>query len=177
MPAGRIAETGFKTVICLELAETVLFDAIPALHHFPDGCRQIVVDKNGENPAKKSKCMNVRIKKSLLPFTMIKPYKVLAGILGTHTEKRKRHLLACNDHRRTTPVHLRFTTLLRITRNECLKSTDAILYASHHNITANGGLAPLIIMFRHQSVVNPTSRMSLLLRLIGVALQPFINNL
>src|SRR5664280_2515153 len=92
--------------------------------------RQVIVDQDRKDSAKKRKRMDVRIKKRLLPLTKIKAYKVLAGILAPHTKKLQPDLLPGQDRCCRAPIHFPFITRLRVARNKGAGCIDCLLYTS-----------------------------------------------
>src|SRR5208337_565966 len=137
---------------------------------------QVIVDQNRKDSAKKGKRMDVRIKKRLLPLTIIKAYKGLAGILAPHAEKLYPDLLPGQDRGRRAPIRFPFMTCLRVARNIGVGRIDPQSHPRKPNIATDSGLAPFIPMLLHQTIVYPTCCMALLLRLVLVTRKPAIDN-
>lgn len=113
----------------------------------------------------------MRIEKGLLPFTRIEADKVFAGIFAAHAEKLQTNSLSRQNRRCRAPVNLRFAAGIRFTRNKRLSGRiKTQLQSRHPHITANGGFPASVTMFNPQSVINPSRRVPLLLRLFFVFL-------
>src|SRR5664280_295662 len=138
--------------------------------------RQVIVDQDRKDSAKKRKRMDVRIKKRLLPLTKIKAYKVLAGILAPHTKKLQPDLLPGQDRCCRAPIHFPFITRLRVARNKGAGCIDSQSHLRKPNIATDSGLTSFIPMLLHQTIVYPTRRMALLLRLVLVTRKPAVDN-